>query len=46
MQPMAVSRNKTMNSTSSTVRDALQPVRQSRSANSSETSPVSSTAEE
>ena len=46
MQPMAVSRNKMMNSTSSTVRDALQPVRQSKSANSIETKPVSSTAEE
>ena len=46
MQPMAVSRNKMMNSTSNSVRDALQPVRERRSANSMETSPVSSTAEE
>ena len=35
-----------MNSTSSTVRDALQPVRESRSANSMDTRPVSNTAEE
>ena len=46
MQPMDVSRNKMTNSPSSTVRDALQPVRQSRSANSIETAPVNSTAEE
>src|ERR1035437_9553739 len=46
MQPMAVSKNKMTNSASSSVRDALQPVRQSRSANSIETRPVSSTGEE
>ena len=46
MQPMAVSKNKMMNSTSSRVRDALQPVRQSKSAKSIETKPVSNTAEE
>jgi len=38
--------NKIMNSTSSTVRDALQPVRHSKSAKSIATKPVSSTAEE
>jgi hypothetical protein len=46
MQPMAVNRNKITKSTSSTVRDADQPVRQSRSAKISETSPVSSRAPE
>ena len=46
MQPMADSRNKMMNNASRTVRDADQPVRQSRSANSMETRPVSNTAEE
>ena len=46
MQPMAVNKNKMTNNTSSTVRDVDQPVRQSRSANSIETSPVSSTADE
>ncbi len=46
MQPMAVSKNKITNSDSSTVRDVDQPVRQSRSANSIETSPVSKTADE
>ena len=44
MQPMAANKNRMTNSTSSTVRDADQPVRQSRSAKSIETSPVSSTA--
>jgi len=34
---MAVSKNKMTNNDSSTVRDVLQPVRQSKSANSSET---------
>ena len=44
--PMAMNRNSTTNNTSSTTLDADQPVRQSRSANSIETSPVSSTADE
>ncbi len=43
---MAVSKNKMMNNTSNTVREALQPVRQSKSANNIETKPVSNTAEE
>ena len=46
MQPMAVSKNKIINNASRTVRDALQPVRQSKSANSIETRPVNNTAEE
>ena len=46
MQPMATNKNNTTNNTSSTVREADQPVRQSRSAKSIETSPVSSTADE
>src|SRR5450756_1300484 len=45
MQPTAVSKNSRMNSTSSTVREALQPLRQSRSANSSETNPVRTSAD-
>ena len=46
MQPIAVRKNKMTNSTSRMVRDADQPVRQSRSANSIETTPVSSSADE
>jgi hypothetical protein len=46
MQPTAASKNKITNRTSSTVRDADQPVRQSKSANRSETTPVSSNADE
>ena len=46
MQPTAESRNKITNNDSKTVRDADQPVRQSRSAKSIETMPVSKTAEE
>src|SRR5450756_2660114 len=45
MQPTAVSKNSRTNSTSSTVREALQPLRQSRSANSSETNPVRTSAD-
>ena len=43
---MAASKNKITNKTSNTVRDVDQPVRQSKSANSSETDPVSNTAVE
>ena len=46
MQPMAVNENKITKSTSSTVREADQPVRQSRSAKISDTKPVSSSAPE
>ena len=46
IQPMAISRNRTANRTNNTVRDADQPVRQSRSANNIETSPVNSKAQE
>ena len=46
MQPMAANKNKITNKTSNTVREADQPVRQSKSANSMETSPVSNTADE
>ena len=46
MQPMAANKNRITNKTSNTVRDVDQPVRQSRSANSIETSPVSNTADE
>ena len=46
MQPMAVNKNKITNRTSRTVRDADQPVRQSKSAKISETNPVSSSAQE
>ncbi len=45
-QPMAANRNRAMNNTSNTVREVDQPVRQSRSANSIETKPVSDTAHE
>ena len=46
MQPMAMNKNKITNNTSSTVRDADQPVRHSKSAKSIETRPVSSNAQE
>src|ERR1039458_464577 len=46
MAPMAMNKNKMMNSTSSSVLDADQPLRQSKSAKSIETSPVSSSADE
>ena len=46
MQPMAMNKNKITNKTSSTVRDADQPVRHSKSAKSIETRPVSSSAHE
>ena len=46
MQPMAVNKNKITNRTSRTVRDVDQPVRQSKSANSKDTSPVGSSAQE
>ncbi len=46
MQPMDANKNNITNSTSKTVREADQPVRQSKSAKISETRPVSSSAEE
>jgi hypothetical protein len=46
MQPMAARKNRMMNKTSKTVRDADQPVRQSKSAKSIETRPVSARAHE
>ena len=46
MQPTEDRKKSTTNSTNSTVRERDQPDRQSRSANSTETSPVSTSAAE